>query len=444
MVQHDGKQQAEDFIRRHNLELIRVAFTDLHGIPRGKLVPTTEYIRRVESGFRFCQTIFAKDINGYAVEDALSLLDARAPDLVALPDPATYAPLPSCPGTGQVFLDLFESDGVLFPYAPRSVLRRVIQRAGSADVTPRVASELEFYLLAKPRLVPSSLARQPYDVTNLPGSGTFLTEALHSLKSAGLSIEGMLREAGPGQLEINLVHEDALTTADSTVLFKTLIKEVAARHGLVATFMAKPFSKHAGNGFHVNQSLWNRTGSSNMFAAPTDRALAPMTSRFLSGLLEHLPGATAFFAPSPNSYKRLRPQAFVPIAPSWGWDDRTVALRIPQSTGMAARVENRVPGADANPYLVIAASLASGLCGLCGMHASAPLPPPSSPLPGTPLTPLPRSPIDALQALCADDCLMDALGSDFVRLFAAVKRAECLRYEERITVWERRAYLHTA
>lgn len=440
MTERNARSIAESFISTNSLHAIRVIFADIHGVLRGRVFPAHEYLHRLHDGFRFCETIFTKDITGRSVREIPTRISEVASDIIAVPDPLTYCKAPWQSALGQVIADLFYPDGSPVPYAPRTVLRRVVEALHTRGYLPRVAAELEFYVVSPGSQRPISKYPRPYDPLDLLHPGAFLSDALSALTEMRLPIEAALREAGPGQFEINLTHGPAMLAADKTLLFKSAIKETASKHGLSATFMAKPFSKRPGSGFHVNQSLWDTDGKTNLFSSPYHDRPSALALRFVAGQLRHLPAATALFAPSMNAYKRLQSGTFTPINCSWGYDNRTVALRLPQVRGNSARIENRVPGADANPYLVIAASLAGGVLGVAH-ELTPPEPILNDATAQEGVVSLPRNLRDALTELEKDDLFCDLLGEDAVRLFIALKHAESLLFEQRVCQWERQLYL---
>lgn len=443
MNERDAHRMAKEFITENKLSALRVVFTDVHGVLRGKIVSADAYLGVLAEGLRFSETIFSRDIRGRRVDATHLTLDHGGRDYFAKPDPSTYAVLPWRPGLAQVIADLTDSEGTPLPYAPRSVLRRVLARVDAIGIVPRVASELEFYVLRPRSRSPVGKSARPYDVHDLLTPGSFLEEVLITLRSLRLAVETVVAEAGPGQFEVTLHHAPALRMADETVLFKTTVKELASKHGLLATFMAKPFGDCPGSGFHLHQSLWDPSGVANLFASERRPALSPLLLQFVAGQLSHLRGATPFFAPTINAYRRLGPGTFTPSNCTWGLDNRTVALRVPETRGSGARVELRVPGADANPYLVIGAALATGIIGI----QDALVPPP--PVVGNAYEAheaqtIPASLLDALVALEEDHRLREVLGEDAVAIMSAVKRAEADHYSRAVSEWERDSYLESA
>jgi glutamine synthetase len=316
------------------------------------------------------------------------------------------------------------------------VLSRQVALLEAHGLSPVVASEPEFYLVREQAGGPPGLYS--------PGTGMAYTTGVRAdpdgvlrqihgaLDSFDLGVTTANREFSPGQFEINLSHTDALAAADRAFLLEEIVKDVAARNGLLATFMAKPFSEHEGSSHHVHVSLWR--GDENAFAGEGGR-LSELASAFAAGVLAHARGLTAVASPTVNSYKRLAASSsLVPAGASLGGDNRRSYLRIPAERGRAARVEVRAADASANPYLLTAAILAAGLDGIeRGLDPEAL---------GT--TALPASLDDALDALEHDEVLIDALGSELAKVLVALKRRESARYAATVTDWEWREYAHHA
>jgi glutamine synthetase len=282
-------------------------------------------------------------------------IDAGDPDAVCPADPATLVSVPWLPGTAQVVLDMPPPPGG-GATEPRQLLKQAIARLAALGLKAVVATELEFYLLAgdsPPRAADLPLSRRPQranqhqSVDMLEEFSGLLAEIHRACAIQGLPTDTTVTEFGTGQFEINLRHQaDALAAADQAVAFRRLVRGVARRHGLVASFMAKPFGDQAGSGLHVHASLLDATGR-NVFDDGT-AAGSPLLKAAIGGLLDAMPATTLLFAPHLNSYRRLRPGSYAPTAASWGYDNRTAAVRVPFGAGADRRFEHRVAGADAN------------------------------------------------------------------------------------------------
>lgn len=433
---NENRRKADDFIRKHDIKKIRLVFSDQNGLMRGKNVPAEIFLKSIESGIGFAQSIFAMDIEGETIAETGLLWEHGDPDYHAMPDLDTLTLVPWKENTAQVIVDAVVAGHKPFFADPRFILKKILAQLAHAGYTAKVASELEFYLLHGDTRRPTTSGTQAYSILHLVSVEKVLEQFETNAAAMGLAVEATLSEYAPGQFEINLRYADALQMADHTFLFRNMVKETAAQMGYHATFMAKPFADSAGSSFHLHISLWREM--MNVFAgAPRANELPLPLQHFIGGCQHYLKPAMAFFAPHVNSYKRLRPGSYAPINDSWGRDNRSVSLRVPAAKGSASRLENRIPGADGNPYLVIAAALAIGWLGLQEKLS------PKTPITGNayelPAT-VPRDLHAALEELHAAPKIMQLLGEDFVHVYAAIKRAEWKKYISTITEWERTKY----
>ncbi|MBY5926136.1 MULTISPECIES: glutamine synthetase family protein [unclassified Halomonas] len=434
-----GVDEARDFLQRHpEIDSVDLLISDLNGVLRGKRIPTDNLEKAFVSGIALPGSVFALDITGNTVEETGLGLDIGDRDQICRPVPGSLmvAPWQRDGRHAQLLMSMRDDDDGPFFADPRNVLAAQVQRLSDRGFKAVVALELEFYLvdrardelgMAQPCKSPASGERakesQLYSISELDEYADFLEEVHAAAKTQQLPLDTALKECAPGQFEINLIHgDDVLKACDSAVLLKRLIKGVALRHGFEATFMAKPYGGEAGNGMHVHMSLVDQNGD-NVFADPDEN---PHGSRLLgnaiAGLMELMPASMALFAPNLNSFRRFQPGLYVPMTPCWGYDNRSVALRIPSGANAARRVEHRVAGADANPYLLLATLLASVLHGL-----ASDLTPPEATTGNAyrQLTPtLTNSWSQALDLLEDSAVLAEALGRDFLKVFVANRRAE--------------------
>lgn len=430
-------QHVHEFIRAHDIKTVRLVFADQNALTRGKVVPAEMFLKNLTAGFGFATSIFAMDIEGETIVETGLLFEKGDPDILTVPDLSTLTLVPWKPHTAQVIVDAFEADGAPFFAAPRQVLKNVLAQLAAAGYEAKVASELEFYLLHGGTFKPTTEGTHSYSILHLVETEKPLEAFERHAEAMGIPLEATLSEYAPGQFEINLRYEEALAMADHTFLFRNLVKETARQLGFHATFMAKPFADMAGSSFHLHVSLWKDGKNVFAFSAPKPETLPPALLHFIGGCQKYLNPAAAFFAPSINAYKRLRPGSYAPVNDAWGLDNRTVSLRIPPAHGNACRLEIRPPGADANPYLVIAAALAIGYWGLQEKIAPSPMIAGNAYLrPST----LPRDLQAALAALADCPELVNMLGKDFVHVYSAIKQAEWKKYISTITEWEREKY----
>lgn len=434
-----SSDDVQAFLARHpEIDSIDLLISDLNGVTRGKRIPRNNLAKAYASGIYLPASVFALDINGNTIEETGLGLASGDGDRVCRPIPGSLKPVPWLRGgrQGQLLMTMEEVDGAPFFADPRQILRRVLERLGGAGLTPVVALELEFYLVDRqrdaegtiqPPRSPGSGERatqsQLYSMLELDEYADFLEEIQSAAEIQGLPLDTALKECAPGQFEVNLIHgADALAACDHAVLLKRLIKGVALKHGFEATFMAKPYGLEAGNGTHVHVSLLDAQGD-NVFAEPgSDPLGSPLLGQAVAGLLATMPAAMALFAPNLNSFRRFQAGLYVPMAPTWGFDNRSVALRIPAGPREARRIEHRVAGADVNPYLLLASLLAAIHHGLS--HELVPPPAIVGNAYEQVAPSLTNSWRQALDLLEADVVLGEALGRDFVRVFLANRRAE--------------------
>ncbi|MDC7692360.1 glutamine synthetase family protein [Vogesella indigofera] len=426
----------QQWLSAQRVSHIECLFPDLNGQARGKLIPCHSYLDSAEQ--RFPQVSLIQTLDGDPQQQLVADSD---PDMRLRADPRTLCLKPDS-GNGQriaqLIHDCLDADGEPIPFAPRSVLQRVLTAYRQRGWQPVVAPEIEFYLLAADGQ-PLSATRQPYSVDQAPAHAAFFAELEQLCAQQHIASDTMLGEVGNGQFEINLQHGDALALADQVFLFKRSAKTLAARHGLLATFMAKPFADDAGSAMHIHQSLVDTHGH-NLFSQP-DGSAAPRFGHYLGGLQRYLPAAMLLLAANPNAYRRLSPHSAAPINVEWGIDNRSCGLRVPDSTPAARRVENRLPGMDCNPYLAMAATLA---CGLLGMEQAIA---PSAPLSGSAYgmaATLPASLPQAIAALRDEQALHPLLHPQFVASFCALKEVEWQTFARTITPWERQQLLQQA
>ncbi|WP_290796513.1 glutamine synthetase family protein [Halomonas sp.] len=427
------------FLDAHpEISSVDLLISDLNGVIRGKRIPRDNLTKAYTGGIALPASVFALDINGHTIEATGLGLDSGDGDRLCRPIPGSLKPVPwvARGHQAQLLMTMEEFDGTPFFADPRQLLTRVLGRLTALGLTPVVAVELEFYLvdrqrnavgLIQPPCSPVSGERatqsQLYSMLELDEYADFLEDIQSAAQVQGLPLDTALKECAPGQFEINLMHcDDVLAACDHAVQLKRLIKGVALRHGFEATFMAKPYGQEAGNGMHVHISLLDDNGL-NVFSEPGDDPLgSPRLRQAVAGLLALMPTSMAICAPNLNAFRRLQPGLYVPMAPTWGFDNRSVALRIPAGVRAARRIEHRVAGADANPYLLLATLLAALHHGL-----SAKLDPPP-PIVGNAYDQtapsLTNSWQQALDLLEADAVLGEALGRDFLHVYLANRRAE--------------------
>lgn len=447
---------AEDlqrFVEQHGITTFKAGAVDIDGVWRGKRIAAPYFTQSVwRKGTNICNILFGWDLHDAPIPGlAYTGWQTAYPDVVLIPDLSTLAVVPWEPGTASVICDVHELDGAPQSLSPRGLLRRVAEQAAEAGYEPMCGYELEFYVLRGTAqelasagfrdIAPLTHGNHTYSLYRDTGSEYIIGDIRSQLAAYGIDIEASNSEHGPGQFEVNLRYCTALQAADRAMLLKHAVKEIAARHGCTASFIAKLSAEWAGSSAHLHQSLSGLDGSA-AFANPGDPArLSAAGEAYLAGILDLAKDFTALYLPTVNSYKRTEGGSWAGSSATWGLDNRTVAVRAIPSSGQNARIENRVSGADANPYLVIAASLAAGLHGI--RKGLAPPPPVS----GNAYeqvddrTALPPSLEAAAAALAGSTTARTLLGDAFVEHFAATRRWEVSQSRSAVTDWEIARYL---
>ncbi len=438
-------KEARDWLKIRGIEDIECITPDLAGVPRGKMMPSSKFTSN--TSLALPSALYRHTISGeYPEETGNFRYEPRDSDLKLLPDLSTLSIVPwETDPTAQVICDIVGSNGEDVAYTPRNVLKNVLRLYKERGWRPVVAPEIEFYLVAlnddpdyplhppKGRSGRSILGGQGYSIAGINEFDELIDDIYHFSEKQGLEIDTLIHEEGPAQLEINLRHGDPIELADQVFMFKRTIREAALKHGIYATFMAKPMQGQPGSAMHIHQSVVDIKTGQNVFSNP-DGSPSKEFFHFIGGMQRYVPKTLVMMAPYVNSYRRLTPDMSAPVNVAWGYDNRTTAFRIPVSDPGARRVENRLPGSDANPYLALAASLACGLLGI--MNAVEPTPPTDDTANEGSID-LPRGLLEAVSLLESDPALTDALSPDFIGLYAGVKRGEFETFMQVISPWER-------
>lgn len=342
----------------HTVEL---AVPDAYGVLRGKRVPASAWPAVLESGLHMSSIIYSWTPL-CEIRDADEWLPPERgwPDMHVQPMVDTLRAVPWRPGAAMVLCDVTEEDGSNLEVSPRGALQTVLERAEAMGFVVKVGFEIEFYLLDAVSKLPRHDDIQCYGIARGSEYEPVLAPMRNHLVAFGIPIEASNAEYGPGQIEINVRYGEAMATADNAVLFRNAVKEIAAQHGYLASFMAKIRGDLSGSGLHLHHSLW-RDGR-NAFA--DHGVLSDVGRRYLGGLQRHMADFSLFGSPTPNAFKRRRPYSFCPLSASWGVDNRTTGLRVIEGKESSIRIEQRDGSADANPYLIMAAQIAAGLDGV--------------------------------------------------------------------------------
>lgn len=444
------------FLKRFSdLKGIDLLIADLNGVLRGKRIQSSALAKVFQEGIYLPASVFAGDITGATVEETGLGMAQGDSDRVCHPIPGTLSKSPWYnKSMAQVLMTMYEANGKPFFADPRQVLKRIFGQFQELGFTLVVAVELEFYLLdtrrdrqknPQPPISPVTGKRdkntQVYSVDDLDDYGAFLDQVAKGAESQGIPADTALAEYAPGQFEINLKHEpDPLSACDNAVLLKRLIKGVAREMGMIATFMAKPYAQQAGSGTHIHISLLNKN-KENIFSDPQNETGSKNLLHAIGGLSKTMKESMAIFCPNANSYRRFQPDLYVPMAPTWGIDNRTVAIRIPTGPEKAKRIEHRVSGADANPYLVVASILAGIHYGIT--HKIEPPKISTGDAIAKNKPSLPMTWVESLDAFLKSKIIKEYFGKEFCHVYYQTKYKEMQIFDSHVTPLELDWYLRT-
>ena len=448
MTQHPNTAFAdlEQWLNDRQVTEVECLVPDLTGVARGKILPREKFTE--DRGMRLPEVVVAMGVTGESPTEGpyFDIIKPTDQDMHLQADPSTVRIVPwATDPTAQVIHDCFDAHGKLVPFAPRSVLRRVCGLFEAAGWDPVVAPELEFYLVArnpdpdiplKPPVGRSGRAetsRQSYSIDAVNEFDPLFEDVYDYCDKMKLNVDTLIHEIGAGQMEINFFHDAPLGLADEVFFFKRLVREAALRHDMFATFMAKPIAGQPGSAMHIHQSVVSRSTGRNIFSN-ADGTPSQEFFWYIGGLQKYIPAAMALFAPYVNSYRRLARHTAAPINIQWGSDNRTVGIRSPLATPQARRIENRVIGADANPYGALAATLA---CGWLGIQQRIDPAPECTGDAYLGHHDLPRSLGESVALLRGCDALAEVLGREFVTVYAEVKEVEQAEFMKVISPWER-------
>jgi len=442
----EDQRKLQAWFKERRITEVECLVPDMTGNARGKIVPAERYFS--EGGARLPEGVFIQTVNGEWPDDYDEIVSPMERDMVLLPDTETVCVVPwSSDPSAQIIHDCYTGSDAseLHPLAPRSVLRKVLSLYEGMGLKPVVAPELEFFLVQKntdpdfPLAPPAGrsgrpeTARQSYSIDAVNEFDSLFDDMYDYCEAMDLDVDTLIHESGAAQMEVNFLHADAMSRADQVFLFKRTMRETALRHDVYATFMAKPMESEPGSAMHLHQSLTERDSGRNVFAGE-DGKPSELFLHYIAGLQKYVPASMAIFAPNVNSYRRIARDESAPINVHWGYDNRTAGLRIPFSEPESMRVESRFAGSDANPYLMMAVTLAAGYLGI--QEKLQPTEPLGSSAYEQPYQ-LPRSMEAALKLLAESEPLHRLLGERFVQAYIAVKRTEYEIFFRVISSWER-------
>lgn len=446
------EQQITAYLKENDLQKIKFAFADIDGVLRGKTIHQKKFTEGLQTGYGFCDVVFGWDSNDVVYDNVeLTGWHTGYPDKTCYIDLSTFRTIPWQDNTPFFLADFSSPDGNDLPACPRSLLKRISTQCEAMGYHPEFAQEFEWFNFKEtPQSLKDKNYTDPepltpgmfgYSILRTSQYYDFYNDLFNLLGQFNVPLEGLHTETGPGVYEAAIIHDHIIAAADKAVLLKTAVKEIAYKHGIMASFMAKWNSDLPGCSGHVHQSLWNKDQSENLFYNETDEnKMSDLMKHYIAGQLYCLPHILPMYAPTVNSYKRLVDGAWAPTTITWAIENRTTALRVINSSKDHTRVETRIPGSDTNPYLALAASLASGLYGI---KNKLPL--------NTPATvgngyedarngKLASNLHDASVAMQNSSVAKELFGEAFTRHFTQTRLWEHRQYAESETNWELKRY----
>lgn len=439
----------------HQIKRVKLGGFDIDGILRGKYVSLDKFWSAVEGGLGFCDVIFGWDSSDQLYDRSqVTGWHTGYPDTPAVIDLETFRRIPWEPNTAAFLIDFKDAKGNPLEVSPRQVLKSVLARANAMGFWPTMSCEFEFFIYDENAW---SLKEKGYRDARPLSPGMFGYSWLRTSQSVGLvheiidsmaefdiEIEGFHTETGPGVFEAAIRYDDALRAADKAALFKTAMKEICHRHGLLASFMAKPSNALPGCSGHIHQSLWSAEHDKNLFFdAKGERGMSETMRQYLAGQVQLMPELCGLIAPNVNSYKRLVQGTWAPTTATWGFDNRTCALRVIPGAAKGTRIEFRLAAADINPYIAIATCLASGMYGI-ESRLSPPPPTSGNAYDARDAVPLPSSLRAAIEALDRSKRAREILGATFIDHYVMSRDFECRQAERAVTDWELARYFELA
>lgn len=439
-----GNQAIRGWLDENSIAEVECLVPDMMGNSRGKFVPVAQFLEQDE--LRLPEAVLIQTVTGEYSDQHWDFVEPTDGDMMLKPDHTSMRLVPwAKKPTAQIIHDCYTMDGRPHPLSTRNILRRVLDLYAAQGLRPVVAPEVEFYLVArntdyhsplKPPVGRSGRAesgRLSYSIDAMAEFEDFVADLYSFARAQQLNVDTLVHENGAAQMEINFSHGDAMSLADQVLTFKRTVREAAHRHGIYATFMAKPMQHEAGSALHIHQSIVRTDSGRNIFVDEGGAQTSAFMS-YIAGLQHYTPQLISFYAPNVNSYRRLARSMTAPINLNWGLDNRTTAFRVPKAEGQATRVENRFPGSDVNPYLAFAATLASGYLGMKRELT------PGEPHLGTAnesAVELPRTLEEGLRDLGDSPEIEEIFGELFLRAYAAVKLDEFEEFNQLVSAWER-------
>ncbi len=447
-----NEHQITAYIQENNIQKIKFAFADIDGVLRGKVIHPKKFTDGLQSGYGFCDVVFGWDSSDTLYDNVqVTGWHTGYPDKPCRIDLSTFRTVPWQDNIPFFIGDFSKADGNDLPACPRSLLKRIAKQCEAMGFHPEFAQEFEWFNFNETpqslqdksftNLEPLTPGMFGYSILRTSENGEFFNDLFDLLAKFNIPLEGIHTETGPGVYEAAILHSHILEAADRAVLLKTAVKEIAYQHGIMATFMAKWNQNLPGCGGHVHQSLWNKDQSKNLFYDGNDASkMSELHKQYLAGQLYCLPYILPMYAPTINSYKRLIEGAWAPTTITWAVENRTTAFRVINSSAAYTRLETRIPGSDTNPYLAMAAALASGLYGIKNKL--------SLDIPQTigngyqnaANGGIAANLFDATMDMKNSGIAKEILGAEFVEHFTQTRLWECKQFAKSVTDWELKRY----
>lgn len=447
-----SKQDVKNLLQQSEHNKVRVVIADIDGVMRGKFMHKQKLLSALESNFGFCNVVFGWDM----VDDAYDNVEVSGwhtgyPDQEAYLDASTFRLIPWEKDLPFLIADFHNKDKNPFPACPRTLLKSIISEAEKAGFTPLFSQEFEWFNFKEnpeelyhkgfDNLKPLTSGMFGYSILKSSEYSNFFHDLFDSMEKFGIPLEGLHTETGPGVYEAAIQYCEILEAADRAFLFKTACKEIGFRHGIIPSFMAKQTQDLPGCSGHVHQSLWDLEKKNNLFFDPSDKnQMSELFKSYLAGQIHCLPHILPLYAPTINSYKRLVEGAWAPTTITWGIDNRTTAFRVLPTGKKSTRLETRVVGSDVNPYLAMAACLASGLYGIKNNLKLEIQPTKANGYKDSGNGVLPTSLIEASNAMKTSPIAKELFGQDFVNHFTKTREWEWRQFASHVTDWEMKRY----
>jgi glutamine synthetase len=443
MTDREWRNHVHEMIRQHQIHSVRVCVQDASNVARSRYVTAHQFLEQLEAGgFSFPSALFGFNVGAELVPGVGSEFREGFPSWRLVPDLGTFSVLPYAPGIARIIGDVYTLSHYPVLYAPRHVLRRILARISERGWRIRGSYEYEFYVFRKTDTgawAPAWDGLQCFSETKQAEVEDLILSIVSALQEMGAGPEIANTEYGSGQFEVSNAPFWDIEIADMAFYYRSSIKEVLAKAGYRACFMSKPRSNMSGSGAHLHHSLFDHEGHNLFWDPEKPDGLSDLCRWFIGGQLEHASALAALACGTVNSYKRLQPHSFAPTTATWGYENRATMLRVPHFRGDNTRIENRLPGADADPYLTLAGIIAAGMDGI-DKRIEPPPPVSNEDAYGAQFAQLPRTPEEGLRILRKDPWLREVLGSETIEALWALRYSDYTRFLSHVTDWELATY----